>query len=385
MRFLHTADWHLGRIFYGVHLTEDQAHLLDQVVALAREAEVDAVLVAGDVYDRAVPPPDAVALLGEVLDRLVGGAGIPTCIVAGNHDSPQRLHFCSGILARSELNICGLLSPEPFTVRLEDRHGAVRIALLPYAEPSFARDQLGVDDLDTHGDVVRRSVERVRDSARPGERTVVLNHSFVAGGQTSDSERPLTVGGAGQVHTDAFAGVDLVALGHLHRPQTLDDGRITYAGSLMTYSFEESSGVRSVSLIDLDGNGTVRIERIPLTPHRDVRCLEGTLQQVLAAAEHDAAPHDYLQVTLTDPGLVHDPMGRLREVYPNVLHVVRPALGATSAAQLESGPEGRRATTLELFAQLYRERRGCDLDPDRQRILRELVDRLRSEDREASA
>jgi len=376
MRFLHTADWHLGRILHGVHLTVDQAHLLDQVVDLAREAQVEAVIVAGDVYDRAVPPPDAVALLSETLGRLIRGVGVRVAMVAGNHDSPERLGFCSLLLEEQGLSVAGPLSARPLRVGLDDAEGPVGLHLVPYAEPAVVRAALSDDGIRTHDDAMRRLAARVR--ANEGERSVVVAHAFVSGGEESESERPLSVGGAAQVDPRSFDGFHFVALGHLHRPQEVGSPRISYAGSLMKYSFAEADHRKSVSLVELGGDGAVSVERVELAPRRDLRVLEGTLEELLAAAADDPAPDDYVMASLTDPGVVRDPMGRLRSCYPNVLHVARPGLVGEGPAP---GLDPRRVTTSELFAEFIRARLDRDLSEEESRVFAEVVDDMRDRER----
>lgn len=382
MRLLHTADWHLGRLFHGLHLTADQAHVLDQLVNLARDAEVDAVLVAGDVFDRAVPPPDAVRLLSETLERLVRDVGTRAILIAGNHDSPERLQFCSGVLSQRGLWVAGWPSVEPTIVGLADDDGPVRIAAVPFVEPPVAREVFGDEELRTHHDALARAVTSARERMPADGRSVLVAHAWVAGGTVSESERPLTVGGADLVEAEALAGFDYVALGHLHRPQPVGADHLRYAGSLMKYSFSEADHVKSVELVELGADG-VRTERIALVPRRDVRRIEGALSGLLEAAADDPARDDYLEATLTDPGVVRDPIGRLREVYPNMLSVVRPALAPVGRI----GPSligERRIDAVELFDAFYRERRGRPLDDDQRAALRNAIEAVDARDREAA-
>ena len=378
MRFLHTADWHLGRILHGVHLTEDQAHLLDQMVELARETRVEAVVIAGDVYDRAVPPPDAVALLGDTLARLVREVGVRVLMVAGNHDSPERLAFCSSLLEREGLVIAGPVAASPLHVGLEDDHGPVSFRLLPYAEPAWVRQALADDDIRSHQQAMRRLTDQVRAETGGRERVVVVSHAFVSGGAESESERPLSVGGASQVEPGSFDGFHFVALGHLHRPQRVGSERLSYSGSLMKMSFAEAQHSKSVSLIELGGDGSVSVERVELGPRRDLRVLEGTLEELLASAEDDRDPDDYVMADLTDHGVVRDPMGRLRSFYPNILHVARPGLveGGSGARA-----DHRKVTTRELFAEFIRARLDRDLTDEESAAFAEVVDDLGARER----
>src|SRR3954464_6712037 len=254
MRFLHTADWHLGRLFHGVHLTDDQRHVLNQVVEIARDSRPDVVLVAGDIYDRAVPPPEAVELLDEILSRLVIELKLPVVLIAGNHDSPGRLHFGSRLLAERRLYVTGHLPARCEALVLEDAHGPVSFYAIPYAEPSTVRQCLECPEVTDHNAAMAAILARVRENCPVSPRSVIVAHAFVAGGQECESERPLSVGGAGTVDVSCFAGFDYVALGHLHRPQKIHcpGGLVQYSGSLLKYSFDEADHSKSVTLVEMD-------------------------------------------------------------------------------------------------------------------------------------
>lgn len=381
LRFLHTADWHLGRLFHARSLLEDQAHVLDQFVALVRDVRPDAVLIAGDVYDRAVPPPEAVALLDDVLARIVVEAGVPVVMIAGNHDSAQRLDFGARLLSARGLHVAGRTGPEPACVTLHDAHGEVRIYALPYAEPAVVRDALGVD-LSSHEAALGAQLDAIRASHPAGVRAVAVGHAFVVGGAVSESERPLSVGGSGAVAAELFHGFDFVALGHLHRPQTIG-GRVHYSGSLLKYSLSEADHLKTVSLIDMDEKGAVRIEQIALRPQRDLRILTGELAQLVEAGAADPGRDDYVYAVLTDEGALLDPMARLREAYPNALAIER-AILARSGQAGETGRRMRELDTGSLFANFFREVADADLDGDQRRALDHILAGMEAAERESA-
>ncbi len=369
MRFLHTADWHLGRSFHGSSLLEDQAHVLDQLVDLARQAQVDAVVVAGDIYDRALPPADAVSLLGDVLERLVAGAGIPVLLIAGNHDSAERIGFAGRIAERQGLYLRGTLERSDPVV-LQGRQGTtVAFHPLPYVDPAQARALAGAPDgLDDHAAAVAHMLDRLRAALPSVPRRVLVGHAFVAGGSESESERPLAVGGSGMVPPGLFRGYDYVALGHLHRPQRAGADHIRYSGSLLKYSFHEADHAKSVSLVELADDGAVTVTEHALQPRRDVRVVSGTLADLLAGADLFGRD-DYLSAHLTDDGPVLDPLARLRKVYPHVMEVrfrrnEQPATGATPQADL------RRRDPAELFAAFWQDMHGSPLAPEQAQVLR---------------
>ncbi|MFE3329713.1 exonuclease SbcCD subunit D [Streptomyces sp. NPDC059176] len=322
MRFLHTSDWHLGRSFHRVSLLDAQAAFLDHLVATARERDVDAVLVAGDVYDRAIPPLAAVELFDDVLHRLAD-AGVPTVLISGNHDSARRLGVGAGLIERAGIHLrtdpAGCGTP----VVLADEHGDVAFYGLPYLEPALVRDRFRVEKA-RHAAVLGAAMERVRaDLAEraPGTRSVVLAHAFVAGGEPSDSERDITVGGIAAVPARTFDGVDYVALGHLHGCQTITD-RVRYSGSPLAYSFSESGHRKSTWLVDLGPGGEVAAERIDCPVPRPLARIRGTLEELLAEPSLQRHEQSWAEATLTDPVRPADPMARLTARFPHTLSLV---------------------------------------------------------------
>ncbi|MCB1895057.1 MAG: exonuclease SbcCD subunit D [Zoogloeaceae bacterium] len=383
MKLLHTADWHLGRYLHGRSLIEDQAHVLDQLVALARERAVDAVLVAGDIFDRSVPPADAVALLDEVLSRLVVDCGIPVVMIAGNHDSAERIGFGGRVSERQGLVLRGSLDRlEPLV--LADAHGEVAIHPLPYADPVMVRALPGYDHAGDHQQAMAGLLDELRRGFVAGRRNVLVAHAFVAGGAESESERPLSVGGSGQVAADSFVGFDYVALGHLHRPQSIAGGRIHYAGSLLKYSFNEAAHDKSVSLVDIAADGAVTIEHVALAPLRDLGVLRGGFAELLASAAEAAAREHYLRAELTDTVPLLDPMARLREVYPNLLELQFVALDAGGEVP-SGGRDHRQRAPAELFAAFYHELIGEAPDDARMAAFEAVVATLMRRDREDAA
>jgi exonuclease SbcD len=383
MRFIHTADWHLGRLFYGLHLTEDQAHVLDQLIDLAGSVRPDVVLVSGDIYDRAVPPPEAVRLLDYVLSRFILDLRIPVIMIAGNHDSPDRLGFGSKVMAAEDLHIFGSPGANAGCVTLHDKAGPVRFYAIPYAEPAVVETVLELEQGRDHQAVMAAYLNQVRGTHPAGERSVLVAHAFVAGGEESESERPLSVGGADRVSAELFEGVNYVALGHLHRPQAAGRESVRYAGSLLKYSFADGDQPRTVNLVEIDESGKCTVEGVALTPRRDVRRIEGHLDQFLNDPDPASNREDYLLVTLLDTHPILDLMGKLRQVFPNVLHVERPHLtghGDKSAGRQDH----RRMNDLDLFSGFFSEVTGDRLTTDQIVAYQAVVEELRRKEREVS-
>ena len=384
MRFLHTADWHLGRLLHGVHLTDDQAHLLDQFLTLVRDVRPDAVIVAGDIYDRAVPPKEAVALLNDVLQQLVVDLDVPVIMNAGNHDSAERLHFGSAILENQGLHIYARPGREAEPVVLHDAHGPVHVYPLPYAEPAEMRQVVPDAEITTHDDVVRVQTARARAGHPPNTRAIGVAHIFAQGGDLSDTERPLSVGGSEQVAAAHFDGFDYVALGHLHRRQKVGASHIRYSGSLMKYSFNEVAHEKSVYLVEMDAAGDCTVETIPLTPRRDLRKIEGTLDEVLTGPKPGESADDYLWVDLKEEGPVLDAMNKIRSVYPNTLHIQRPRADVSRTIRGLEEEGGRLKSDTEIFELFFKHVTGADGLSDEQRTtLSEALDAIRTEARDA--
>ena len=382
MKFLHTADWHLGRIFHQVHLTADQACALDQIVEIAAAEKVDAVLVAGDLYDRAVPPPEAVALLDSVWRRLALERAIPVIAIPGNHDSATRVGYGASLLARAGLHLIADFEAATRPVTL----GGVDVFALPFAEPAEVRAWSGDPAVRDHASALRVCIDRMRPNFTPGRPRLLVAHAFVAGMRESESERPLSVGGAGTVPAEVFEDFDYVALGHLHAPQQVSS-RCRYAGSPLKYSFSEAEDVKSVLLGEIHPHGEIVPPRlVPLRPRRDVRNLEGSLASLLASAAADPAREDYLRITLTDDGALLNALGRLREAYPNVLQLERRFLQrgpGASAGPGQAAARRRESTETELFAGFLHEVLGAAPTAAELALFHQAVAELRQADSES--
>lgn len=384
MRILHTSDWHLGRIFHGVTLTDDQAYILDQFVELTADAKPDVVLIAGDIYDRSLPPVEAVKLMDETLSRILLDCRVPVILIAGNHDSPQRVGFGARLLARQGLHIAGDLGKNIDPVIIHDQDGPVYIYPVPYADPPVVRERLAAEGIHDHDGAMALITARLAAGIPTGARSALVGHAFVAGGEESESERRLSIDGTVTVSPAHFLPFHYIALGHLHRPQRMGEEKIRYSGSLMKYSFSEAGHRKSVSLVEMDRNGKTYVEEVLLTPRRDVRCLEGFLEEILAGPVNDENRHDYLKVTLKDSGALLDAIGKLRSVYPNVLHIERPFLD--SGGELR-GPGGdhRMLSEADLFSSFFEQVAGISLTSSQLKIFADTVENLYRMEREGQA
>jgi exonuclease SbcD len=330
MRLLHTSDWHIGRSLHGTDLLAEQESVLGGLAAVVTSEQVDVVVIAGDVYDRAVPSADATGVLDRVLSRL-RAAGATVVLTPGNHDSARRLGFASGLLAVSGVHVRASTPALDEPVLLSDEHGEVAIYGLPFLEPEVARHELGLDDGRSHEAVLTAAMDRVRADLflRPGARSVLLAHAFVGGGVASESERDICVGGVDLVPASVFDGVDYVALGHLHRPQTLSP-RMRYSGSPMSYSFGEAGQEKLVWLVDLDASGLAGVRAVPLPVPRPLTVLTGELADLLADPAHAAAEEHFVSARLTDAARPADPMRQLQARFPHCVHLEWTGSGAAA-------------------------------------------------------
>jgi exonuclease SbcD len=322
MRLLHTSDWHLGRSLHRADLRAAQSAFLDHLVDVARAEKVDAILVAGDVYDRAVPPVDAVELCEDALLRL-HDTGARIMLISGNHDSARRLGFGSGLLEKAGVHLRTRPGALARPVVLEDAHGPVAVYGVPYLEPDAVRAELppGQDEIPRgHAGVLGHAVACIRADAdaRGIARRVVMAHGWVSGGAASESERDISVGVVGQVPAELFAGFGYVALGHLHGQQTVAP-QMRYSGSPLPYSFSEASHRKGSWLVDLDDAGTARVEQVPAPVYRRLSVLRGRLADLLGSAAYGRYEDDFVSVTLTDPSRPEGAMDSLRARFPHVL------------------------------------------------------------------
>lgn len=315
MKILHTADWHLGRQFEGCSLEQDQAAALEQVFTAITTHTPDVLIIAGDIFDRAVPPETSVRLFNGFLSRVASETEAAIVLIAGNHDSGDRISAWATLSDGRRSLVRGALSSTELPLIREDAHGPVAISALPFGYERSAQEIFAISEIKCPEDVVRAQLAAARAHIPDGARWVVVAHAFVHGGNVSSCERPLSrlVGGIETVSADVFSGAHYVALGHLHKPQAVGADHIRYSGAPLAFTFEEETCAKSLSLIELGPDGRARIELIPITPLRRVRTLRGTLAEILAQPPSE----DLIRPILTDPIRLVEPMKRIRERFPN--------------------------------------------------------------------
>ena len=369
MRIVHTADWHLGRIFQGLHLTEDQSFVLDQLISLIKDAQPDVVLLAGDIYDRSVPPPDAVRLYDHVLSEIVRGLEVPVIAIAGNHDSADRVDFGHALLDASGYTVRGRVSDALRPIPLMDEHGPVWFCPLPYAEPALVKDEIFKGHPPhalNHGLAMAAVIDVVTQHLPKDERAVAIAHGAVVGAYECESERPLWVSQAGYAVPELFERFCYTALGHFHKPQRVNVlGEhaglvIDYPGSPLKYGFAEHDQTKSVNLVEIDARGDVWLERVPLSPRHDLRLIEGAFDELMRAPNPDWPLTDFVKVRLSDRAPVEGALMRLRQRFPNLLNLEQPSLfepppdARASAEQMHLDERG-------LFMAFFEEMTGAPL------------------------
>lgn len=380
MRFIHTSDWHLGRSFHGLSLLEDQARMLDYLITLCQEKKIDVLLIAGDIYDRAVPPTEAVRLLNKTLEKLVLELHIPVILIAGNHDNPDRLNFGQALFAQSGLYIYSTPTCTSEPICLTDQWGPVYFAPLTYCEPLTASELAG-EKITSHQEALAWQIEEMLKQIPPAARKVALSHAFVTGAKpTPDSERPLSIGGSTTVDLELYKDFNYTALGHLHAAQKCSS-KVRYCGSLLKYSFAEATQKKTLQLVDLQADGEIAVEDLPLAPYHDLVRLKGSFEELLAV-DPTLHENDYLQITLTDKAPILDAKHKLEKVYPLLLELTYERLQlAEGELELHAAKEKER-TTKELFQGFFTALEDRALTKDEDKLLQAALEDLQQEGRE---
>ncbi|MFE6840045.1 exonuclease SbcCD subunit D [Streptomyces sp. NPDC057705] len=393
MRFLHTSDWHLGRRFHGEDLIDAQRKVLDHICDTVRTERVDALLVAGDVYDRAIPGLDAVRLFSQALHQLAD-LDIPTIMISGNHDSAHRLGVGAGLLARARVHLRTDPADIATPILLEDADGPVAVYAVPYLEPTLVRTHLDAESA-SHQAVLTAALDRVRAdlATRPeGTRSVVLAHAFITAADTpageTDSERNISVGGVAHAGASVFAGIDYAALGHLHRPQRVTD-TAHYSGSPLAYSFSETGHTKSLTLVDLPAGAAPTVTRTDLPPELRLPLsrLTGRLQDLLTDPAHESLTGAWLHVTLTDTARPYEPMARLKQRFPHTLQLEHvPAHLPAQATTTPTYSERLRGRgDLDITHDFITVVRGAEPTDEERALLQEAIDSSRTNAQEKEA
>lgn len=391
MRILHTGDLHIGKNLNNFNLLEDQKHVLTQMVELVKEKKAQVFIIAGDVYDRAIPTAEAVSVFDDFIEKL-HETGVVILCISGNHDSPERLSFAQEILEKKGVHFAGVYKGKCKQVRIEDEKGPVVFTLMPFVKSALLgvnSSDMGVRKMltDTFGSEKEENFAEISEEIqrrRQKERQVLITHYFVTNAgvqpELSDSESHVLVGGLDNVDCSLFTGFDYIALGHIHKPQRLDEenssyGPVVYAGSPLAYSFSECGQQKGVVLVELDKEGNAIVENIPLVPLHKMRKLKGDLINLTDPMVVSMEPcEDYLQITLTDEEELIDPIGTLRRVYPNVMQLLFEKREKEASGAFTVSTDAKKKPIAELFGDFYELIRGHRPDEAREQVMKEVIE-----------
>lgn len=372
MKILHLSDLHLGKRIFELSMIEEQRHMLDQALEWAGEADV--TVIAGDLYDRQVPPAEAVSLLSDFLTRM-SERGFPVLMISGNHDSAERVAFASELMDKSGVYLSPVYDGQAKRVTFEDVHGPVHIHLLPFVKPVYVRAALQDETIEGYTQAVGAAIARMEID--PQARNVLVAHQFVTGARTSESEE-VAVGGLCNVDAAVFAPFDYVALGHLHAAQSLEGGRVRYSGAPLCYAFSEAEEEKGALMVTLGKKGELDVQMRPFAPLHAVRRIRGRFAQLTA---QDVAPtQDYVQITLEDEDDIPDAAGKLRPLYPNVLQILYDNARTRAQAADFSGERAPQERPMDLFAQLYAMQNGQEMTDGQRALLAGMMERIFEED-----
>lgn len=374
MKLIHLSDLHLGKRVKDFSMLEDQEYILKEILRVTAGESPDAVLIAGDVYDKSVPSAEAVELFDDFLVWL-SRLDTQVFVISGNHDSPERMAFGGRLMDRSGIHLSPVYSGQVRPIPLTDRFGTVNIYMLPFLKPAHVRRFFPDSEISSYTDALRTAVGQMPVDV--SERNVLVTHQFVTGAQRSESEE-ISVGGTDNVDAAVFDAFDYVALGHIHGPQHVGREAVRYCGTPLKYSFSEVRHQKSVTVVELAEKGNLKIRTIPLTPLRDMREIRGTYMELTARSFYDSFPKDdYLHITLTDEEDKLNALDNLRTIYPNLLHLdydnKRTRSGGVS---LESVDGLQRRSPLELFAEFYEQQNGQPMSEEQEHCIQSLIEEV---------
>ena len=385
LKIIHTADWHIGKLVHGLHMTEDQNYLLKQFVRLVDEEKPDVVVIAGDIYDRTIPPVEAVELMDKILTEILIECKTKIIMITGNHDSSDRVGFANQILRNHGLYIRTDLEKSIDPIVISDEFGIVNFYPIPFIEPILVRKLYDDDSIKTFDDSMKAIMKEIDGGIDKSERNICITHGFVIGTDTldtSESERPLTVGGSEYVSADYFDVFDYVALGHLHGPQRVKSEKIRYSGSLMKYSFSEALQKKSVTIVNMDEKGEAVIEQRFLQPIRDMRIIKGNLNDLIDERVYSQSnTDDYIMAIITDEGELVDPISKLRAVYPNILKLSRESNDTDDDNRTSAGSDFLKKNPDELFEEFYMNISSKEYTKEKKEIVENVVDEINYSER----
>ena len=373
MKLLHLSDLHLGKRVNEFPMIADQQYILGKILNIIDDERPNAVLIAGDVYDKSVPPVEAVELFDDFLVKLAARKQ-PVYIIGGNHDSPERLAFCNRLIDSSGIHISPAYNGDVRPFALTDEFGAVNIYMLPFVKPANVRRFFPDEQIDSYTDALRVAISKMQ--VNESERNVLITHQFVTGAARCDSEE-ISVGGTDNVDLSVFDGFDYVALGHIHGAQNVGSPRVRYCGTPLKYSFSEAAQEKSVTVAELGKKGNLEIRTVPLTPERDMHEIKGAYEEIASKSFYENTPYrtDYMHITLTDETDVPEAMAKLRVIYKNLMTLSYDNARTRARTEIGVAAETERKTPLELFAEFYEKQNGAPMSEEQRAFVRKLIEK----------
>ena len=373
MKFIHLSDLHLGKRLNGFSLLEDQAYILEQITEIVKNQQADALIIAGDVYDKAVPSAEAVALFDSFLSEIT--AICPHIfIISGNHDSPERIAFGSHIMEKSGVHLSPVYDGNVVPTVLRDSYGDVNIYMLPFIKPANVRRFFPEISIESYTDAVKTAVDKMEIDVN--KRNILITHQFVTGASVCDSEEH-SVGGTDNVDGSVFEGFDYVALGHIHSPQNVGSERIRYCGTPLKYSFSECKHVKYVTVIELNEKNNFTVSSISLTPMRDLREIKGAYDELMLKSNYEGInTDDYMHIILTDEEDIPDVLSRLRVVYPNIMKLSYDNKRTRNFQQIEADCDVSEKSPFQLFSEFYNKQNNQDMADEQEKYVKNLIERI---------
>lgn len=374
MKLIHLSDLHLGKRLNDFSLIEDQKYILKIIINTIDLEKPDAILIAGDVYDKSVPSTEAVELFDDFLTS-IAKRDIKCFIISGNHDSAERIAFGGRLMSASGIYLSPVYSGSVEPVYMDDDFGTVAIYMLPFVKPVNVRRFFPQAEIATYDDAVGTAVNAME--LNPDNRNVILSHQFVTGALRSDSEE-ISVGGSDNISADIFDKFDYVALGHIHRPQKVGRAAVRYSGTPLKYSFSEANHTKSLTVVELKEKGTVTISEIPLKPMRDMAELKGSFERIMSPETYEGTTlrEDFVHITLTDDEEVIDAIGKLRTIYKNVLRLDYDNKRTRSYSAISSVENAENKSPMDFFAELYELQNNMPMNEEETQFITSLIEKI---------
>lgn len=373
MKIMHLSDLHIGKRVNEYSMLQDQDYILKEILNIIDNEKVETVIIAGDVYDKSVPSAEAVELFDEFLYDL-SSRNLNVLIISGNHDSPERIAFGGRLISKSKIYLSPVYNGKVKPITLNDDYGKVNFYLLPFIKPANVRRFFPEENIENYTDAVKVAIDNMNVDF--SERNILVTHQFVTGAELSESE-DISVGGTDNVSREVFDGFDYVALGHIHREQTVGADNIRYCGTPLKYSFSEANHIKSVTILDFNDKGNIQYKKVELKPFRDMREIRGTYDELTLKSNYEnTCTDDYLHITLIDEDDIPNVISKLRVIYPNIMKLDYDNLRTRSVGTVDVTDDIERKSPLELFAELYKKQNNQDMNEEQEEIMKTLVEEI---------